>query len=442
MAAFRLPIQQLLGGSGGFLVWFLAVAGVLAFTARPDSTKLHEDEVYWIGSAYYYRLAFVDCDYSHPDWTLLPARENPPVAKYLIGVATEAAGYGVTTPDLLGAFYLLFSQVIPASWGGPHDQAKRSAVVNRMLPAVRENVTAGKRIEIPSSALLWARCAMVLCVSVASLSVFLVGRSLLGGTAALAASVMFPLHPIAKESANHVFADAPALMFSGVAIVMLITSLRLAVSTRETFGRTVCLPFFSGAVAGLACATKMNAMIILAVAFVGFGVLLVRRFRSSAKLLLRQPAIAAFTYTVAALAAFVAVNPTLYGDVWSGLWALVDEHRRSSEIQAAFLTGRLASMGERFSAVGQLVGLNRWIMVPLPFLAVMLLKYGSDRHRFIAGWWIVALLAVGMWIPYLRLRYAAPLLMPTLLLVFAAADFFYSRWHLWRGGSPSGSSAC
>ena len=45
----------------------------------------HIDEVYWIGSTYYYHLLVEEMHWSHSDWQLLPAQENPPVGKYFMG---------------------------------------------------------------------------------------------------------------------------------------------------------------------------------------------------------------------------------------------------------------------------------------------------------------------------------------------------------------------
>jgi hypothetical protein len=53
---------------------------------------------------------------------------------------------------------------------------------------------------------------------------------------------------------------------------------------------------------------------------------------------------------------------------------------------------------------------------------------GKSRHRFVAGWWLVAWLAVSFWIPFLRLRYAAPVLLPTLLLLASAAELAALRF--------------
>ena len=53
---------------GVWLALWAACSGVVsAFLAQPRSTPLQEDEIYWIGSAYYFDLAFVRHDWRHSD---------------------------------------------------------------------------------------------------------------------------------------------------------------------------------------------------------------------------------------------------------------------------------------------------------------------------------------------------------------------------------------
>src|SRR5687768_1535066 len=81
-------------------VLLVLVVGQAAWTAGAPA---HTDEIYWTGSAYYLDL-ILRGETRHPDWQLLPARENPPIGKYLIGAALKAGGTSVETPDLLGEF--------------------------------------------------------------------------------------------------------------------------------------------------------------------------------------------------------------------------------------------------------------------------------------------------------------------------------------------------
>ena len=106
------------------LACILPAFTVLAASLLFPANRIHEDEIYWIGSSYYYPLAVVEGDASNPDWQLLPARENPVLGKYVIGLALQIAGHPVTTPDLLGSFYLIFAN-IPNAWGSGEAFEKR-----------------------------------------------------------------------------------------------------------------------------------------------------------------------------------------------------------------------------------------------------------------------------------------------------------------------------
>ncbi len=428
MSGLLLQINRGLSGALGFLIWAVGLAAVLAGSARPGSSPVEEDELYWVGSAYYFHLACVEHDFANADWRLLPARENPPVAKYVIGAAVALAGEQVSTPDLLAGFYLRFAGIAGA-WGGPGDQAKRSAVVTRMSPEFVRLVRASGRVVVPAACLRPARLAMVGCIVGASLGLFVLARTLVPAPLGLVVSIALPLHPIVAEAMNHVSADAPALMLSTAASVSLVACLR-GLWRGRPLGLTMRLAIGAGIFSGLACAAKMNALVVPLLAGVVFGLapLLARGKGGLARAPFSAVVAAALLFGLAAVGGFIAVNPALYGEVWAGLRATVEEHRRTGEIQAAFLLDRLDTWWDRLGAMGLLIGFSRWAWIPLSASAVVLGFAGSLRHRFLAGWWLLAWLTVSLWIPFLRLRYAAPALLPTLLLLAAVADFVLLRF--------------
>ncbi len=424
VAGMLAAITRRLAGPFGLAAWAAGLGIALGVSWRPSTTPLVEDEVYWIGSAYYFHLAVLERDFANPDWRLLPARENPPVSKFIIGAALAASGERVANPDLLASFYLLFAGV-PGAWGGPEDRLKREAVVARMTPGALQSLQASGRVDLPLAWLKPARAAMLGCTVVTSLGVFLLARRLFGAWPALATAVLLPVHPIASESLHHALADAPALMLSVLAAMAVVPTLRPAgrepwISAR-LFGPAAC----AGALSGLACAAKMNALVLPLVAAAGFAALWARAAVSSSPG--REISGRAGVFALAAAAAFLAVNPALHGDWWAGIQATVLEHRRTGEIQADFLPGRLGSTRDRLDGIGLLLGFNRWAWVPLAGCATALLLKGSDRHRFVAGWWMIAWLAVTAWIPFLRLRYAAPLLIPSLLLIAGTVNWMIER---------------
>lgn len=418
--------NRALAGAHGLLAWAAGLGVCLGFCARPGSTPVFVDEIYWIGSAYYFHLAADARDFGNPDWRLLPARENPPVAKYLIGAALAVAGEKVNTPDTLGSFYLVFSGV-PGAWGAATDQAKRNAVVSRMTPAGRDAIAREGRINLPPTWLRPARIAMVVSVAMASLLLFLLGRVLVGAMPALLVSIGLPLHPVASEALNHALADAPALMFSIGAMALLVACLRAAGRGPAHRLRAGALAVAAGGAAGLACATKMNSLVVPAVAAAGFSFLLLARVRAGDGGGFRALAFSAGLFAAASLLAFLAVNPALYGDWWEGVRSTVEEHRNTARIQAGFIPGSLNEIPERMGALGRLIGFSSWSWPPLIACALLLLlKPRSAGHRLVAAWWLAAWLMVGAWIPFPWQRYAAPLLAPSLLLLAALTDWIAS----------------
>jgi hypothetical protein len=419
--------DSFLVGRFGLLFWLAGVVLALAFSFRPTTAPLFDDEVYWLGSSYYYHLAFVEGDRTTPDWKLLPARENPPFAKYLIGAGLHAFGEQVGTLDLLGAFYLYFAKMVPSSWGGPADQAKRWQVVSRMSLEARSEVEQSGTVPVPFSMLLSGRVVMGVCVGCASLVLFLLARSLFGGVVALIMATYLPLHPITMEAANHVLADAPALALSSLGAAALALSLQSIFSNGDRKSLIIILGLVAGTMAALACASKMNALIVPALALLCYGIIFGRRLVMGSGPPLGLIFSAPLLYLVGFVSVFVALNPTLHVDTLNGMRDLFLEHRRTGEIQAGFLSGRLDGLLERFGALGSLIGFTPWVSLPALVMAGMLLGFGDDRHRFAACWWLLAWLAVGSWIPFARLRYAAPVLLPSLLLIAAGVHWFLSR---------------
>ncbi|MGB7327000.1 MAG: hypothetical protein WBD31_19145 [Rubripirellula sp.] len=142
---------------------------VLQF-AFPAVDQFHEDEVYWIRSAYYYDLAFVERDLDHNDWQLLPARENPALGKYLIGATLHASGRRIATPDILGSFYLMFANM-PGAWGADEAFEKRRQVAIRVAPTIAGQVLRGEGLPIEDSDLRTVRRLMCLMGILAAIGI-------------------------------------------------------------------------------------------------------------------------------------------------------------------------------------------------------------------------------------------------------------------------------
>ncbi len=406
-------------------VFILAAAGWLGCTLltfalkwHPDETYLDMDEVYWIGSTYYHDLAFTQRNWAHPDWQLLPARENPPVAKYVLGAGLAVAGQRVTTVDLLGYFYGKWARDVPAL-----NTADRLQVVAAATPDVLEQFRASGRIPVTKPMVGAARTTVMVCAATASLLLFFLGTAAGHWVAGLIASQLLLLHPGMVESYNHAMADAIAVMFTcAAALVLFQWFAGQGASSPPARRRTLLLVLTGGLFLGLASGAKMNSLVL-----VGLTALLVAGLTSQAwwqgqRARAIRLGLEGLGLLVVGLAVFVVINPAIWQDPFGGLAATMTEHRQTALVQAQFLGGHLVTPGDKLAAVARL-GAFGWV----PFLLLgAVVATTAARHwrdpgvRFAVCWWLAALIGVTVWIPFAWPRYALPLLAPTTLLLGGA----------------------
>jgi hypothetical protein len=397
------------------MLWALGTALTLSFWARPNATPIQEDEIYWIGSSYYFDLAFIHPDWRSADWQLLPARENPPVAKYAIGLGLTAAGQSIGSPDLLSCFYVLFES-IPGAWGSGADFAKRAAVVSRMSPDFREKLRRTNQINLAPAILRPARAVMIICSALASLLVFLLGRRALLGWSAWLASQALLMHPVVVDSYNHAMSDAVALLFSTAAAVALLAWIEKNLSPSPRRRAGLVRSALAGLLLALACAAKMNSLVVVLLAGASVGFVATGWWtRRETNRVVSAVGLGGVILGVA-LIAFIALNPTIVQDVWGGLVATVSEHRQTETIQVKILQGHLATLAEKFSGVATLTAFSQIVCGVLAVYALRCLLSARTGIKFIAAWWLIAWVCVTVWIPFLRLRYAMPLVAPSILL--------------------------
>ena len=399
------------------LAWAVCSLIVMLVLFRPNETPLDEDEIYWVGSSYYFNLALRQGAWRHPDWQLLPARENPPVAKYAIGLGLALSGHRVDSPDMLGCFYLQYER-IPGAWGAGADRAKREAVVTRINPALRERLQQGARLTMDRGTIAPARWTMLVCALGASGWVLLMGRIIGGWRVGLLARQLLLLHPAIRGTYNLAMADAVALAFSCLAAWVALRFAGRAAdegpwSAKTTWG------FIGGAGAALALAAgaKMNSLVVVA----WFAGVATAASILTARNCGRNRGVAVAGTGLGALAAgglvFVAINPTIWPNITGGLVASVSEHRITEGIQAGFLNGHLVKGADKLGAVAALGMLGYGGLVLAGLAAVWAGVAGKTAERCLAAWWFLAIVAVAAWIPFARTRYVVPVIVPTVILV-------------------------
>lgn len=415
------------------LLAFAAIAATAVAVAAHGARgplRWHVDELYWIGGAYYGELATSASGRAHPDWQLLPARENPPVARYAIALALRLAGQPVRDPDLLANFYIRFAGV-PGAWGrDPVSHAKREAVARRASPELLAAYRAGSMPPPPREQLWPARLAMLALAIGTAWLLYALGHAAWGPAAGLVSALGFLLHPIARAAYLFAMSDMVAIFFATAALAVA----ALAVAARPS--RAGALALGSGALLGLACAAKMNALaaaLVLGVAGAADAAARARRDSRGAAAVLVLLALA----LAAAALVFVGVNPALHDDVVAGVRDLFVEPRLTVEIQRGFGVPFLEGMPSRAVAVARLVGL--WPpLLALAGLGSLALARRPDAPvaRLVALWWWLAAAAVVTWIPFAIDRYAMPLLPPTVLV---ASGLVQGAWQALRHAAMPGA---
>lgn len=473
-----------------FIRWRLACIlpafTVLAASFLFPANRIHEDEIYWIGSSYYYQLAVVQGDASNPDWQLLPARENPVLGKYVFGFALQLSGHPVTTPDLLGSFYLIFAD-IPGAWGNDEAFEKRFAVATRVNPGMRDSIRRGQALPLDDSQLIITRRSTLFFGMLAAIGIAVLGQQCDWKAGGLLAGILFSLHPIVIESYSLAMIDIIAIAFSIWFMAGIMYILRLSANTtvrcnheaavrnpsnangkrsprKDTDGPAPAKPtyllinrhwlqrasvtLFAAIMLAFACGSKMNSLVV-AVTASACGVwyvlkLLQQRFdhdnppesdKTPQADIIQPLAESGPTVStqvtmlllVAIIAVFVFIgsNPTLYGDPIDGVMALSYEHALTADIQEVMLGGRLNSVSERLQALAALVCGG-----PIAFTFLFLLVAGSAyeciRNRsmgiVVVLWWCIALLLLIMWMPFSWERYTLPIIPPTMLVLGAVAE--------------------
>ena len=420
---------------------WLVMAALVALCAIPyyrgcehRSEPLGEDEIYWIGQTYYYHLAVETRDWSNPDWQLLPARENPALGKYIIGAGLQLDGLGVTNPDWLGVFFLV-ARDRTNGWGKGRDFAERQAVVDRMSPTVRDQAVKAGYFDCPMQFVTTARAVMAVFGMISVLGVYLLASFYTGRVAALLAALLFVLHPAVAEAYMETSVDILAVAFSLIVVIHFVLIERLAWRRCRRPGLCRALLCASGGVSlAFAVGSKLNAAVV---GFLGvaMGLVWLASFLRCKSAETWESCKAMLALLAISLLVFVALNPVNYPDPVKGVWASYADQQRSLAVQnfvptAAHGPQPLQTTGQRLGALAKLTALH-----PAVFALVMAAFFWDLFKNFrrgkplpvIALWWMIAVLAVGLWLPFSRPRYALPVIVPGVILICIAAGGLAGR---------------
>jgi hypothetical protein len=400
------------------------VGGTFLISARqPDDPLLDHDEVYWIGSAYYYDLAFVKRDWTHEAWRWLPARENPPVSKYVIGLGLAVAGHHITTIDSLSYFYLIWlrwERSVEAQARNAGEE-KRAEVLRAAGPSFRSQILENKRAPLTRPVVRAARNTILVCAALGSLGLFVLG--ILSGSrlAGLIASQLFLVHPVAASAARHAMSDTIAAMFSiAAAVSTLLWYRRFSAGSPAAFTRGgLGYSFVTGVSLGLACGAKMSSLVIVLLTGIMVALVMGQRWALRSLALAGNAAVHGIIVLLVGVAVFTLINPAILNDFPGGLAATITEHRYTEATQVDLYFAHPVGIWQKLDAVVYMA-FQGWTVFALMVAIVLwsaLRQWDNLAVRFAVCWWLLALVCVTQWLPFAWPRYTMPLLPPSLLLV-------------------------
>ena len=414
-ASRRASVQRWL--MAGAVVVLCCIPFFRSYESR-DRTPTPE-EIYWIGQTYYYQLAFERWDWSHADWQLIPARENPQLGRCVIGLGLQLNGLSVTNVDWLGAYY----HIIFKGWGQGREREQRQAVIDRMQPAVRDLVVNHDRFEYPIACVTTARAVMLVFGVFSVLLVFVLASLYMDEAVAFLTALMFSLHPAVVTAYTYLGVDILAIAFSLLTVLHFEGINRCVWRRCSRPGLYRALLCLSGGLSlAFAVGSKLNAVVV---GFLGatlclfFAVSFLRHSHGESK----DSCKAMLILLVISLLVFVGSNPVNYPHPITALWAEYATSQRIIEIQKEVLPGALNTWGERLSALATIVAFHPafFVLVFGAFLLEVMETWRAGKPpSIIALWWLLAVVIVTAWLPFARPLHVLPVIAPSVILAGGA----------------------
>jgi hypothetical protein len=254
------------------------------------------DDLNILYSGYYFKLAFVEHDFSSIDWKSYDAVDHAPLHKYFYGGIAYLFGFA---PSSIASKLQLVYTDLDSSMSDSDRAAYRGALAAR----------------VPKAAMIACRVATTLVYALDAILIFLIARRVFSTLAGGVAALSFSLSPTAREQATLLSVDSLAILFTLLATLLLLRWDRL----RRGNARLVGTPLALGAILGLAFITKISAVFIMLAAVLVLALLPICDARShpdqtSVGRAARFVAIQLLLVTAAAVAVALALDPSLHHD--------------------------------------------------------------------------------------------------------------------------------
>jgi hypothetical protein len=254
------------------------------------------DDLNILYSGYYFKLAFVEHDFSSIDWKSYDAVDHAPLHKYFYGGIAYLFGFA---PSSIASKLQLVYIDVDSSLSNSDRAAYRGALAAR----------------VPKAAMIACRVATTLVYALDAILIFLIARRVFSTLAGGVAALVFSLSPTVRDQATLLSIDSLVVLFTLLATLLLLRWDRL----RRGNARLVGTPLALGAILGLAFITKISAVFNILAAVLVLALLPICDARShpdqmSVGRAARFVAIQLLLVTAAAVAVALALDPSLHHD--------------------------------------------------------------------------------------------------------------------------------
>lgn len=335
----------------GLFVLVSTLGGNFLRNADRPMDKENVDEAHWIASGYYFHLLFTKFDVYSRDWKHYACIDQPPFAKYLFGMASNRAGFPVTSLDLEQKHFLL---------GDVANQDRLLREFNR---------------EIPRNAFRAARFVSTLAFALSGILILHLGGRLFSPFAGFCAVTLFSNSPMVLRLSREVMAEGiqAFLVLGTVASQLAILDARRQARVVWPWLGTLSLTL------ALLFNTKVNGIIawplaMLGILLGGFAVVATDGTRRNPPQTsrIRRWSIGCLLALIAiAMAAFlaIAINPSLYDEPLKFVRGMFGLRVRMLEIQRHMVFPLdLPTWPLRAAAFSRALFLENDRFVPMPVL--------------------------------------------------------------------------
>lgn len=324
-----------------FLSAFFFLVGGMRIDAGKDRPPFFVDEAHKISETYFWRLFAVERDWGNPLWsTDFYARTNPPVPKYIFGLALSLNGAGAKDLKLQQMF--------------EKNQLQQMFEKKQYNPAyLRANVS--------DDMLRTTRLVSIVFTSLTACLLFLVGLRAGGWGAGLAAPILFLAHPTISMHSRLGLADSILLFFLTLTVPVTIAAVRHLTWYLRGGRPAGCLGWVAaafraavipGVVVALAAGTRLNG-ILSAFVYTG-GMILAISGRDKGRLGRRLAAagISAILAGLVAAAIFAGMNPWYHHAPLSRMDETVRLCQDWAQAMQVNPGSGIFTLKEKFSSVG------------------------------------------------------------------------------------------